>query len=234
MLEEDWNKIYKAIKFDFPELTFHHDSQARDILYSLIPEDLADIAYQKMRSLIFAKDVLIVGAGLDNTLLHSFPKMAKDYVIMACDGACVALNKVNIKSDVLVTDLDAPFREILNNLGDGAVVMVHGHGDNLNILEESVIRFIDSGFYVMPTTQVEAKGHVRNLFGFTDGDRAVFAAIHFYPSSITLVGYNFTKVGKYSYHRNEETKKKKLVWAKRLIDMASKECSKKGIQFKIL
>jgi len=67
---------------------------------------------------------------------------------------------------------------------------------------------------VIGTTQSRPTNGLYNFGGFTDGDRAVFLAKHLDALKIILIGFDF---------EDESVtlrKHKKLIWAKRLIDLA--------------
>lgn len=224
---DKWVRTFRDIKQDFPELDFSLDREARDLLYGMVDEFAARSARDMVRYHVRDKDVTIVGAaGVEESELDV------GGTLIACDGACVNLNELGVRAEVAVTDLDSPVNEIWNCLKPEGVAVVHGHGDNLDILG-SELPDLMSETAVLPTTQVEEKGHVGNFGGFTDGDRAVFLALHFKPRSIRLVGYDFSSPGEYSFHNEAEIKKRKLEWANRLVDMAKLEARTRGIQFKM-
>ena len=88
-------------------------------------------------------------------------------------------------------------------------MVVHAHGDNMEALGKEVPRLKR----VIGTTQSKPLKNVYNFGGFTDGDRGVFLAKEMGARSITLIGFDF---------RDENVtplKKKKLVWAEKLIKM---------------
>ena len=66
-------------------------------------------------------------------------------------------------------------------------MVVHAHGDNIPLLKHWVPRFTGP---LVATTQSTPLPHVHNFGGFTDGDRAVFAADELGAASITLVGFD--------------------------------------------
>jgi uncharacterized Rossmann fold enzyme len=91
----------------------------------------------------------------------------------------------------------------------GVPVAVHAHGDNDGAIRK-VVPDCD-GAFVLPTTQAEPHGPVRNFGGFTDGDRAAFLADHLGAARLVLVGWDFDDptVG--------SAKARKLEWAERLL-----------------
>jgi len=95
------------------------------------------------------------------------------------------------------------------------LAVVHAHGDNMEALKMYIHKFKR----VLPTVQVEPFPGVYNFGGFTDGDRAVCLAEHFKAREIVLYGFDFHgSVGKYSFTKNEELKRKKLLWAERIVN----------------
>jgi len=64
---------------------------------------------------------------------------------------------------------------------------------------------------VVGTTQARPLQHVHNFGGFTDGDRAVFAAQSLGAASITLLGFDLDDT------RVDPIKRAKLAWARRLL-----------------
>jgi hypothetical protein len=92
----------------------------------------------------------------------------------------------------------------------GCTVVVHAHGDNLEALE-SYVPLLDR---IIGTVQCRPPEGLYNFGGFTDGDRAVFLAREMGAASIELVGFDFED------QSVTPRKKKKLAWAKKLIDLA--------------
>ena len=65
-----------------------------------------------------------------------------------------------------------------------------------------------------------------NFGGFTDGDRAVFLAVHFNAKKIFLIGFDFNNtIGEYSFveKKDKKNKIKKLKWCKHLLDFLINE-----------
>ena len=89
-------------------------------------------------------------------------------------------------------------------------MVVHAHGDNLDALK----RYVPQLERIIGTVQCRPPPGLYNFGGFTDGDRCVFLAQELGAASIKLVGFDFEDEGV------TPRKKKKLAWAKRLIDLA--------------
>jgi uncharacterized Rossmann fold enzyme len=91
-----------------------------------------------------------------------------------------------------------------------AIMVIHAHGDNINAIKTHV----PSISAVIGTTQAKPLTNVLNVGGFTDGDRAVFLGKEFGARVVSVIGFDF-------YDNNvNPTKKKKLLWAKRLLEGA--------------
>ena len=112
--------------------------------------------------------------------------------------------------DIVVTDLDGPFPAILKANQMGSIVVVHAHGDNLDALN----RYVPQLERIIGTVQCHPPPGLYNFGGFTDGDRCVFLAKELRAASINLVGFDFED------ESVTPRKKKKLAWAKRLIELA--------------
>jgi uncharacterized Rossmann fold enzyme len=104
----------------------------------------------------------------------------------------------------------------------GAVMVVHAHGDNIDLLKKLVPKFKK----LIATTQVMPLENVYNFGGFTDGDRCVFLAEEFGAKKIVLIGMDFgNSIGPYSKEKveNMELKKQKMHAGKRLLEMLAKQ-----------
>jgi len=205
---EEWEPVYKLILEDMG-FDRAEDERAALMLSEMLEikargkDEVAGI--DALRKAIKGKDVLMCGKAptlSDDIKSTDFKK----YVTIAADGATSILMKNGITPDIIVTDLDG-------NMDDearaGAIMVVHAHGDNMEALRKEVPRLKN----VIGTTQAKPLKNVYNFGGFTDGDRGVFIAKEMGARSITLIGFDF---------RDENVtplKKKKLVWAERLIKM---------------
>jgi uncharacterized Rossmann fold enzyme len=167
----------------------------------------------RLEDLIRDRFVNIYGAGPSLEGLRSFPKGLN----VAADGACSYLLKRGIVPDMVVTDLDGKIRDILGADKLGAITLLHSHGNNIDLVRSYAGEFKN----LLGTTQIRPFGNLLNFGGFTDGDRAGFIAEHFHPRKITFYGMDFESIpGRYSFTKQEnlEVKKKKLGWAKWLLE----------------
>jgi 2-amino-4-hydroxy-6-hydroxymethyldihydropteridine diphosphokinase len=149
-----------------------------------------------------------------------------EFTIFAADGATTALLEEDLIPDVVVSDLDGEMKNLYQAQRQGAVLVVHAHGDNQEKLKKHVPR-LDK---VLGTTQSQPVGRVHNWGGFTDGDRAVFLAVELGVRCIILAGMDFgTHTTRYSrpelaseVAEADQIKKLKLQYAKKLVEWVAK------------
>ncbi len=120
---------------------------------------------------------------------------------IAVDGAGHIFMETNAPADIIVTDLDGLDIDQILHFHDenGALIIVHCHGNNVERLERLLEEVPLDGRYVF-TTQVEPTRDVYNWGGFTDGDRAVFASLVLGFTTIQLVSMDLDapEIGRYS------------------------------------
>ncbi|MGE5862411.1 MAG: 6-hydroxymethylpterin diphosphokinase MptE-like protein [Nitrososphaerales archaeon] len=195
------------------------DQKAAYILSNLIKRKFLDpkILDKKIRG----KQVLAIGAGPNLDLYTSFIKKNRSFVKIVADGAVKFLIENNIKPDIVVTDLDGDLRFLVKAEKLGAIMVIHAHSDNVDLIRKYISKFRK----IIGTTQVMPVEHVYNFGGFTDGDRCVFLAEEFGAKDIVLVGMLFdASIGQYSKAiiDNVEVKREKLQIAKRLLQVLAK------------
>ncbi|NJD75840.1 MAG: DUF115 domain-containing protein [Candidatus Methanoperedens sp.] len=209
---EEWEPIYRQILEDMG-FDKESDERAAILLFKMLgtksekkpPET---IKIEVLKNAILGKDVIVCGKapGLSNDIKHvNFNK----YVIIAADGATSVLMNNGIIPDIIVTDLDGNMDDETSANRQGAIMVVHAHGDNMDALQREVPRLIR----VIGTTQSKPLENIYNFGGFSDGDRCVFLAKEMGARTITLIGFDFNDPNV------SPVKKKKLVWAERLINM---------------
>jgi len=96
-------------------------------------------------------------------------------------------------------------------------MVIHGHGDNIPVLERLVPRIENP----IGTTQVQPRPNVYNFGGFTDGDRAVFLATAMEARLVILAGMDFgPAIGRYSKAkpRSIHVKREKLTMGRALLE----------------
>lgn len=194
------------------------DQLATDILSNLIVDRATDL--QALRARIYGRPVLVIGAGPsvedDLQLILNENLLGKLSVLIANGATEAFLKLAEVAPEVVVSDLDGNIDALLNADERGAIMVIHGHGDNIGLLKKYVRRFRN----VIGTTQVEPRPCVYNFGGFTDGDRAVFLAVAMGARLIVLVGMDLGRVvGKYSkrYVKSFDAKILKLQTCKELL-----------------
>lgn len=207
-----WEPIYQQILEDFG-FSRKADEEAGQQLSDLLKGYGSQIP--AAREIVSGRRAMVCGNApiLTRELARRAERgemLSKDAAILAADGATEVLLKNDIVPDIVVTDLDGPFAAILEANRKGAILAVHAHGDNLDALS----RYVPQLDKIIGTVQCSPPPGLYNFGGFTDGDRSVFLAIELGASGIDLLGFDFDD--------NSVTprKKKKLAWAKRLIDLA--------------
>lgn len=200
----EWKKFYYEILKDF-SFSEKSDAKAAEILNELLkPVDISIL-----RKKIQGRRVNVYGAGPSLEKIKKFPRG----INIAADGAASFLLERGVVPDIIVTDLDGKIKDLLRANRKGSLVVVHAHGDNIDAIKKYAAKF------KIGTTQSKPFGSLHNFGGFTDGDRAVFLAEHFKAKKIALYGMDFrSKIGRYSFSRDSKTKRKKLLWAEKLIN----------------
>jgi hypothetical protein len=135
--------------------------------------------------------------------------------VFAADAAADVLYDRGIRPDAIFSDLDGATDRFIDMNHDGTIIVVHAHGDNIPLLRHWVPRF---GGPVVGTTQSTPLAHVHNFGGFTDGERAVFAADELGASGITILGFDPDDTGV------DPVKRGKLFWARQLLRLIGHEC----------
>jgi hypothetical protein len=136
-------------------------------------------------------------------------------IVFAADAAAYVLDAHDIRPDAVFTDLDGATDRLLELNRAGTIVVIHAHGDNMALLRYWVPRFKGP---VVATTQSSPLPHVHNFGGFSDGDRAVFAADELGAARITLVGFDLDD------ENVDPVKRGKLLWARKLLALIGYAC----------
>lgn len=209
MEQEEWEPYYRQIVAQF-HYSREEDRRAARVLAGLAAsKDLCGPACLRER---IGPEVTVCGCGpdLEERLLRVRPRGT----VIAADGATsVLLHQAGRVPDIIVTDLDGAVEDQISASAQGAVVVVHAHGDNVPALRRYVPRFPGP---LALTTQAEPAPPVHNYGGFTDGDRAVILARHFGAGKITLLGFDMSAVRE-KEGRDPSVKRDKLAWARKLI-----------------
>lgn len=217
----DWFPYYQGIRAEFGYST-EKDQEAARILSEMAKRKALDTKILQRK--IKGKNVIVVGAGshLEDPATLKYLKKNKKFVKIAADGAVQFLIENKIKPDIVVTDLDGSPAFLQRAEKMGAIMVVHAHGDNMDMLKKLVPKFKK----LVATTQVMPLENVYNFGGFTDGDRCVFLAEEFGAKKIVLIGMDLgNSIGKYSKEKPEniDLKKQKMHAGKRLLEMLAKQ-----------
>ena len=214
----DWFPYYQDIRQQFGYST-EKDQNAASILSNMLKKKSLDL--KMLRRKIAGRHVMVIGAGDSLIRNIKFVKKNRKFVKIVADGATEALIENHIKPDVVVTDLDGDTSFLRKAERVGAIIVVHGHGDNI----EELKKIVPTLRRVIGTTQVMPVENVYNFGGFTDGDRCVFLADEFGAEEIVLVGMEFgDRIGVHSKRSvdNIQLKIDKMKAGKRLLEMLAK------------
>jgi uncharacterized Rossmann fold enzyme len=195
----EWEPHYQEIVeyFGFDRAA---DEEAARLLSSLLPQDnLLSLA-----SLTDGNEVTVCGNA--PCLKGDLSKITG--VVFAADAAAEVLDSHDIFIDAIFTDLDGATDRFIELNNEGTIIVIHAHGDNMPLLKHWVPRFKGR---VVGTTQAAPLPRVYNFGGFSDGDRAVFAADELGASSITLAGFDLDD------ENVDPMKRGKLQWARKLL-----------------
>jgi len=199
----EWEPVYEAILEDFgyPRAA---DERARDRLAELLAPREFDVG-----RIDSGPDDTIAVAGAGPSLEAEAALAADADRVFAASNAAERLLAVDVTVDLEVTDLDKTPRSAVELTREGTPVAVHAHGDNRPTIE-SVVPECDRE-QVLGTTQAAPADPVRNVGGFTDGDRAAFLADHLGAGRLTFPGWDFEDPDL------DPEKRHKLRWAERLL-----------------
>ncbi|MBI4362082.1 MAG: DUF115 domain-containing protein [Euryarchaeota archaeon] len=197
-----WEPIYREILRDFGFDPLRDTESARVLDGLLRGRPIPDLG-----SLLRGRRVAVCGKA--PCLARDLEGLRAGEVVVAADGATTTLLEYDRVPSLIVSDLDGRLEDLRRAGGLGAVLVVHAHGDNVPRLP-----FVSRLERVLGTTQGEPFGCLRNYGGFTDGDRAVFAALAHGARGVRLLGFDFDDPGVGA------VKRKKLMWARRLLRMA--------------
>lgn len=214
----DWFPYYQDIRQQFGYST-EKDQNAASILSNMLKKKSLDL--KMLQRKIAGRHVMVIGAGDSLIQNIKFVKKNRKFVKIVADGATKALIENHIKPDVVVTDLDGDASFLRKAERVGAIIVVHGHGDNI----EELKKIVPTLRRVIGTTQVMPVENVYNFGGFTDGDRCVFLADEFGAEEIVLVGMEFgDRIGVHSKKsvENIQLKRDKMKVGKRLLEMLAK------------
>ncbi|QSZ67011.1 DUF115 domain-containing protein [Methanofollis aquaemaris] len=196
---EEWEPLYEEILAYFA-FEREGDEEAARILADLLPRD--DLP--ALRALIEGKTVTVCG----NAPCLPDEIETIEGTVLAADAAAEVLFGRGVRPDAVFTDLDGATDVLLDMNEAGTVVVVHAHGDNIPLVRHWTPRFAGP---VVGTTQAAPFGRIHNFGGFSDGDRAAFAAHDLGATVVHLVGFDLDDPDV------DPVKRGKLAWARRLL-----------------
>ena len=218
-----WFSWYKEILEEF-SFDREMDEKSAEMLRKLL-EDRNSLSPEDIS---VKSDTIIFGAGPSlKRNIKELKKVGMDYFTLICaDGAVTALLEEKIIPDIVVTDLDGKIEDIIDSNRNGAIMVVHAHGNNM----DNIQRYVPVLENVLGSTQSIPLENVYNFGGFTDGDRCVFLAVKLGAKNIFMAGMDFGKIiTRYSRPNIKEEKgqadlikEKKLRYAKKLVEWAAK------------
>ncbi len=127
------------------------------------------------------------------------------YVIVADS----ALRYYSGRYDMIVSDLDGPIEKIIDS--KDCIKVIHAHGDNIEKLRKYVPEMSGT---VLGTTQSIPLQKVKNIGGFTDGDRSVIMGILMGAEKIYIYGFDYSK----PVDEPANIKLKKMLFGKEIIE----------------
>jgi hypothetical protein len=208
MLLKEWMPIYREILLDFG-FDSERDERSAQILSRLLSlKGNLNETSERLQRLINGRDVLVCGKAPTLATDIKSGKIERGEVILAADGATSVLFGQGIIPRIIVSDLDGSVSDLKLANALCAIIIVHAHGDNMDAIKAHV----PSLSAVLGTTQSLPTTNVFNFGGFTDGDRAIFLAEEYGARTVSAIGFDF-------YDETvSPTKRKKLQWAKKLLE----------------
>jgi uncharacterized Rossmann fold enzyme len=218
----DWYPIYLDIVQRL-DLDSNADRESTDLLTSLLEPIDPYPLLRRLSETISGSHVIVCGAG-PSLMQHMKSLLKRDdfeeSVIVAADGAISVILELGLRCDVIVTDLDGNTDHHIEAKNNGALLIVHAHGDNIDYVKSIVPKLGD----ILGSTQVEPTDRAFLWGGFTDGDRACHVVSEYSPKQIILAGMDFgvtvgkwSKPGHGSHFPADERKRIKLKIAEELI-----------------
>ncbi len=209
---EKWESYYKAIVQSMGYSRDRDEVVAYQLSSLLGQRQDRLVPLDELRGMIKGQHVFVFGDG--PSLKEDIAGFDFRSLRVSADGATSKLMDRGILPDIIVTDLDGEVEDQVEASRQGAIVVVHAHGDNQDAVKEWVPRFEGR---LLGTTQSTPVEHVHNFGGFTDGDRCAFMCDHFGATSVILVAFNFDDTDQEYLEQLGETKLKKLTWGGMLL-----------------
>jgi uncharacterized Rossmann fold enzyme len=207
-----WESYYKAILQSMDYDRDRDEVVAYQLSSMLAKRSSQLVPTEELEAMIKGQHVFVFGDG---------PSLESDIkgfdfrsLRVAADGATTKLLDRGIQPNIIVTDLDGEVEDQVEANREGAIVIIHAHGDNQDLVKEWVPRFKGR---ILGTTQSVPIENVHNFGGFTDGDRCAYMCDHFGAISVILVAFNFDDTDEDYLRSLGPTKVKKLTWGGMLL-----------------
>jgi uncharacterized Rossmann fold enzyme len=206
--------MYEAIRQEF-DFSWDREEAAAARLRAALPRAALERPRERLTTRLRGRDVVVVGLGpgAGPPPLWRQPFSSAGVAVVAADGATATCLDAGIVPDVIATDLDGPVPSEITANRRGALVVVHAHGDNSELIEEWVPQFPGAlaGSWAGPP----GRGLLDDG-GFTDGDRSAFLAEASGAERILLWGFEFARADEPDATRHRR-KMAKLAWAARAL-----------------
>jgi hypothetical protein len=214
-----WAPLYEQIRQEFG-FSWTREESAATRLRELLPAAAREHPLERLTARLRGKEVVVVGLAprAGPPPLWRRPFSSGGVAVVAADGAAAPCLGAGLVPDVIATDLDGPVPSEVTSNRRGALVVVHAHGDNRDLLEEWVPQFpgeLAGSWAGPPGDGLLDEG------GFTDGDRAAFLAQSAGAARVLLWGFDLEHVDE-PEPAARRRKEAKLRWADRaLVELAS-------------
>ncbi|MCI4456927.1 MAG: DUF115 domain-containing protein [Desulfurococcaceae archaeon] len=235
-IEPDLLRLYHMLKRVITDLGYDYEKEYDASLTACVLANSIDIIdpykiFERLFKKLSNRHILVIGAGPS---IYNIDRRLTSEIydgVICSDGACRVLreNACLDKTCIWVGDLDGgidSFENISNF--QNSFSFLHFHGDNyMDIIKisDKIRGFRDKIVFTVQTLPLCPKTIL--IPGFTDGDRALLLSKLLKPSKISVVGMDLESyyVSMYSKPFLKDidlitpSKRRKLEWAKRLIDM---------------
>ena len=176
---EEWEPYYEEILSYFSFDRTMDEESARLLQQLMLRDDIG-----ALRECAAGRHVTVCGNGPN--LVDELDRI--EGTVFAGDAACIVLMEHGIRPDAVFTDLDGADEQYQGMNWQGTIMVIHAHGDNMHLVRYWVPRLI--GPRGGQQRRALPLDNVYNFGGFSDGDRAVFAATELGASGITLAGFD--------------------------------------------
>ena len=206
------------------------DANTLDSIANIYQSNLTE---DDLKTKIFKQEVVIFAPGVnleEEYNIYLAENTIKDKILICADGATSFLVSKNIFPDLITSDIDGKVEDQILSQKQGATLLLHVHGDNLNLVNKYIKDISKMNFLI--TTQSQPVEGTYNFLGFTDGDRAVCLSHLMNAKKVTLLGFDFgDEIGKFSKalmlsEQMKERKIKKFTIARSIINW----CAKAGLE----